>query len=293
LFTIGGYSGFPTLGSAVGDDGPEQREESWMSLESRQDGGIDSLVGQIQSCKKAACMMVTAIAADDKELGSTFANSHAVQRRSDDRKGEIPHALIEDTLSRLRCLRDDSERFQALEQYRSLRSLLAERLLKKEIASHRTKSKIEHKSSGAASSSSSVTPHNESIHEGTLEDSLGWRDDDYRFCSAGHHPQVILQFKNRRCITWKCYLCKIITAQRWLPGSEKCDCDRIVKHVHNTIRTTAKPTQMSVDDHDWFEASDMIPIGWTLKSKEIKSEELVPPPPISIAGKEAQNSPHE
>jgi hypothetical protein len=172
---------------------------------------------------------------------------------------DLPQVLIGDALLRLRGLRDDRERFLAVRQYRPLRTLLANRLWGEEIASQISKLKTTVDPSNTSSSSSAAMPGSKGVPKGELEDLACWSPTDHRLCRGNHCQQVILKFKHTCCITWKCYLCKTITAQQWLPRSDKYVDDEVAKYAHNVIRMAAEATQELTENQLRYEASGMAP----------------------------------
>ena len=196
---------------------------------------------------------------------------------------DLLQVLVEDALLRLRGLSGDHERFLALRQYKPLRALLANKLWEEEVASHMSKLKTMIDPLNNSSSSNAAMPGSKGIPKGELEDIACWLPNDHRLCHGNHRQQVILKFKHKCCITWRCYLCKTITAQQWLPGSDKYVDGEVAKYVHNVIQTAAETTQELTGNQMRREASGMISNYVEGAGMEVKSGFV--PPPLTCGGK--------
>jgi hypothetical protein len=122
-----------------------------------------------------------------------------------------------------------------LQHYRPFRALLAKGLWHDEIVTRKHEVK---EGAGLSDEASCQLTNNPKC--GKLEDLSSWATNDHRRCRLCHCPQEILRFQTRQCVTWRCYLCKRTTAQHWLSGSTRYTGDRIMKYVHNDVRSASE-----------------------------------------------------
>jgi hypothetical protein len=184
---------------------------------------------------------------------------------------------MEEALARLRSLRNDEERMNALEQYGQLKFALANELWKEGIQPRATGPRSAcgpkesrtitytgsevhgHATVDDPTSSATTAPEASSVgsagtkmpYDKNVENTINWQEDDPRFCRSCHHPnQVILRFANQYCVTWKCNWCTIRTAQQWVRGHTKYDGGRIQQHAENCLCALAELTYEVIENDD-------------------------------------------